>query len=141
MIDYILQLIDFINLNTMPVLNWIVFALEILYILIKFSLIIFPANSKIGKFLRKLFVGYKALRTKIEELEAQNKIKDNIIKGDLENGKSDTAADNADTAADNADTAADNADTAADNAHARRSNATTRQYVEQLKHNSKSTRK
>lgn len=88
MIDYLLEILDFVNLDAMPILNWVVFALELLYILIKFALLIFPAESKVGKFLRKLFVGYKALRSKINELEAQNKIKDDII-----NGKSDTNTD------------------------------------------------
>lgn len=81
MITYILEILDLISLENMPYLNWVMFALELLYLGIRLALLIFPAESKVGKFLRKIFVGYRALRTKINELEAQNKIKDNIING------------------------------------------------------------
>lgn len=144
MIDYLLEILDFVNLDAMPILNWVVFALELLYILIKFALLIFPAESKVGKFLRKLFVGYKALRSKINELEAQNKIKDDII-----NGKSDTNTDtNTDTDTD-ADTDieadADANANANDNLDARTSNFASESkstnthapgdFIEQLKRN------
>lgn len=81
MITYILDILDLIPLDNMPFLNWVMFALELLYLGIRLALLIFPAESKVGKFLRKIFVGYRALRTKINELEAQNKIKDDIING------------------------------------------------------------
>lgn len=81
MITYILEILDLISLENMPYLNWVMFALELLYLGIRLALLIFPAESKVGKFLRKIFVGYRALRTKINELEAQNKIKDDIING------------------------------------------------------------
>ncbi len=81
MITYILEILDLISLENMPYLNWVMFALELLYLGIRLALLIFPTESKVGKFLRKIFVGYRALRTKINELEAQNKIKDDIING------------------------------------------------------------